>query len=234
MTVTVSSSLAPSIVTANVVNAITLASVPANGTILLGILDRSDETTALSTIADTVNGAWTPNLVVGPVDFTNGTSRLWLAYFLNSAAGSPVITTTFDTAINSQVAACWISSDQGVMTFDVAATTSQHATSTDIDSNTLTAAGAGAIVGFLTTGNSQADPEPTADGAGESRVTSGAAGARAFLFFEAYASGGTKGIETTCDSTVAAFAVGAFLEPATSNVNLLVGKFGALLKGKLA
>jgi hypothetical protein len=213
MTVTASSAIAANI-SALTTNAFTLTGVPAGATIVLGIQNRTDETTEIVSIADTVNGAWTPNYVNGPVDSTATTMRGWFAYFNNAAAGDPLITMTFGSAISSQVAPGYIVSDVGVLSLDAVATVYQSAgNETNVDSNTATATGAGAIVGFEVMQNSQADPEPTADGAGEARMTAGQGGARSFLFFETYSAAGSYGFETTTDSAAAMFMVGAFLEP---------------------
>lgn len=214
MSVTANSTLTAAIGSASTTVAKALPSVPAGATLVLGILNRSDESTTITGISDDVNGAWTLSYVAGPVDSTNSTYRCWLAYRNNVAAGTTTITVTFSGAINSQLAVGYISSSGGAMTFDAAATTYHSAAGeTNIDSLTAAATGAGAIIGFLATNNAQADPEPTADGAGESRITSGQAGARAFLFFESYASAASYGIETTADSATGMFIVGAFLEP---------------------
>lgn len=227
MTVTAGSSITAGIGSASTTVSKSIASVPAGATIVLGIQNRSNETAVISGISDDVNGAWTLNYVDGPDDIVNGTMRCWMAYRNNCSAGTTNVTVTFDGAINSQLAANYIVSDQGALTFDAAATTLDTNTATNIDSNNATATGAGAIVGYVSCGNSQGDPEPTADGAGESRITSGQAGARSFLFFEAYASAGSYGIETTCDSTVALFMVGAFKEPSSGAiVHKLCGPFG--------
>jgi len=213
MTITANTTTAGAIGTASTTVAKSLTSVPAGATVVLGILNRSDETTAISGISDDVDGAWTLNYVAGPVNSTNSTYRCWLAYRHNVTGGTTNFTVTFGGAINSQLAAGWLDPDTGSITFDAAATTYHSAAGeTNVDSNTVATAGGGALVGFLTTNNSQSDPEPTADGAGESRITSGQGGARAFLFFEPYASSGTYGLETTVDSATCMFIVGAFLE----------------------
>lgn len=218
MTVTANSTLTGAFGATSTTVVKSIPSVPAGATLVLGILDRSDETTTISGISDDVNGAWTLNYVAGPVDSTNQTYRCWQAYRNNCAAGTTNVTVTFNTAINSQLAVAYITSDQGEMTFDAAATVYHSAgAETNVDSLTATATGAGAIVGFLCTNNSQTDPEPTADGAGESRITSGQAGARAFLFFETYTGSGSYGIETTGDSSIAMLMVGAFKESAASS-----------------
>lgn len=213
MTVTANSSLTAGIGTASTTVQKALPSVPANATIVLGILNRSDETTAIDSISDDINGTWTLNYVSGPYDSTNTTFRSWLAYRNNCSSGTTTITVTFGAAINSQLAVGYLSSDAGAMTFDAAATVSETALAqTNADSNNAAASGAGAIIGFASMNNSQADPEPTADGTGESRITSGQSGGRAFLFFETYAAGGNYGVETTTDSACTVIHVGAFLE----------------------
>jgi hypothetical protein len=215
MTVTAGSSITAAVGTASTTVSKSITSVPANATIVLAIIDRSDETTTISSISDDVNGAWTLSYVDGPVNSTASTYRSWLAYRNGCAAGTTNVTVTFSGAINSQLAANYIVSDQGAMTFDVAATTmNSGSATTTADSNTAAATGAGAIVGGLLVNNGQTDAEPTAAGAGESRLTTGQAGlGRAFLFFETYATSGNYGITSVCDSSGVVHIVGAFLEP---------------------
>lgn len=220
MSTSSSSGLAASVATGSTTVAITLNGVSAGDVIVLEVLDRSNETSVISSISDTVNGSWPLNYVNGgPQDSTASTYRNWMPYLLNSGAGNPVITVTFDGAINSQLAAAWLHSTLGAMTFQGAATVRNAAVNeTAVASNTIAVTGPGCIVGAMGINNAQADPEPTADGAGESRCTAGQAGGRAFLFFEAVASASTVGFETTLDSGASIFQVGAFLEPSAGSL----------------
>jgi hypothetical protein len=216
MTVTANATLTAGIGTASTTVSKTLPAVPAGATIVAGIMNRTDETTTLSSLSDDIDGAWTPDLVNGALyDWPTGTARQWFAYRHNATGGATTITATFSGAINSQLCVGYITSDQGVMTYEGAATIQNRSGSsgTDGDSNTYAASGAGCIVGFLAASTAQGDPEPTADGAGESRITSGQGGGRAFLFFEPYATAGTYGLEITMDTTNSVVQVGAFLEP---------------------
>lgn len=215
MSTTASPTMLASIGTGSSAVVVTRTGVSSGDVLVLDVLNRSNETAVISDISDSVNGTWPLNYVNGgPVDSTATTFRQWMPYLLNSGAGNPVITVTFDGAINSQCAAAYLHSDIGAMTYQgSAAARNAGGNETDVDSNTIAVSGAGCIVGAISMGNAQADPEPTADGAGESRLTTGQAGARAFLFFQAVASAGTHGFETTIDSSASIFQVGAFLEP---------------------
>lgn len=219
MSVTLSSGAAIGFGSAATTVQCTIASVPAGATIVVAIHDRTDETTTISSISDNVDGAWTLNYVAGPVDTTNGTARGWLAYRNNCTGGTTTITVTFSGSINCQAVAAYLSSSLGAMSFDAAAATLDQA-GTNWDSNTVAATGAGAIVGALIVNNSQSDPEPTADGTGESRLNNGMSGGRTFLFGETYASSGSYGLEVTADNAGGVFIVGGFLEPAATTKKL--------------
>jgi len=58
----------------------TLTGVPAGATVVVGVNNRTNETTVISSIADDKDGTWTLNYVAGPVDSANVTMRAWLAY----------------------------------------------------------------------------------------------------------------------------------------------------------
>jgi hypothetical protein len=107
------------------------------------------------------------------------------------------VTVTFDTVISSRMIVGWCADASGsAQTFDAAATNlSLNAGSTDYDSNTAGATGAGGILGFVLTSVNQTSPL-TADGANETRI-SGAGTARVQAVFEPYASAGNYGIEAT-------------------------------------
>jgi hypothetical protein len=230
VTVTASSGVAISAATDTTI-AVTLTSVPANATIVLAILNRSDETTAISGISDDVNGAWTLNYVDGPVDSTATTFRVWGAYRNGCAAGTTVVTVTFDGSITANLGGGYIVSDQGALTFDDAAVSYLAAgNETSSTSNNADATGAGAIVGFVGFQNGQSDPEPSG-GAGEDRMNANGANSRAHLFFKDYGSAGAYGFTLTIDSAAPTIIVGAFLEPSSDPNGLLVS--GKLIRGGL-
>jgi hypothetical protein len=187
-------------------------SAPANATLFLGILNRSDETTTISTVAGDVNTTGWVASAGSPADSTAGTARTWLYYKVGATTGTDTVTVTFSGAINSQVIAGWCSDDSGnAQTHDATATV-LDGNGTNYDSNTISAAGAGGIVGFVG-GNQTA--AWTADGAGETIISGDSAGQRCEFVFEAYASAGTYGFETTAGaSTAANFHVAGFLNPA--------------------
>jgi hypothetical protein len=223
MTVTVSSSNFTK-VTGNPVTSLNLvlpSDVPSGATIVLIVVQRAAETAALSSVADPVNGTWDVATVrQGPVDSAGATARTWYVALTNSAAltgaGNRTITATIDTSSNMSVAGGWISSDLGALTFDAMATVANNASgSTDQDSNTAAATGAGAIIGAMWVNNAQT-ANPTMDGAGESNLITYNAGSesRTLMCGETYASAGNYGFETTISVLSAAnFHVGAFKEP---------------------
>lgn len=186
------------------------SAVTSGATCIVGVINRTDDTTDCTGVSDSINGAYTKASETTP---TTG-SALW--YFNNSAAGTPTVTATWAGAINSQMAVGWVLSDAGAMTFGSAATVREAGgNETAVNSNTVAPSGAGCIVGFASANNAQSDPEPTANGTGESELLTGGAGLRMGMFFEAFASGGTYGFETTWDSARTDFHVASFLEGAT-------------------
>src|SRR3990172_5015345 len=91
--------------------------VPAGATIVVGIANRTDETTAISSVADPVNGTW-PATPQGPIDMAGSeVTRVWLYYFVNSAAlsgaANRTITITFGASITHASVAGWASDDAG-------------------------------------------------------------------------------------------------------------------------
>lgn len=198
------------------------ADVPAGATIFGILLNRTDESTGLTSISDPVNGTWSSPIISGPYDATGLTNhRTWIVRLHNSQALTDVanrtITATFGGTISSQIAFSWCSSDAGVLTDGNVATVAEFADpSTNIDSNTVSASGAGVLVGGVATNASQTNPEPTADGSGETRLTA-TNNARAHLFGEPLAAGGTVGLETTYDACGGVFHAVVFLEPAAGS-----------------
>lgn len=185
--------------------------VPAGAVLIVAVLDRSGNTATITGISDSVHGAWSGAPQVGP--FAVASTQGWIAYRLNSGAGTPTVTVTFDSAINSQVVVGWIASDLGAMTFD-AVSASATGTGTDVDSELLAAAGAGAFVGVAMMNNSQT-AVPTADGVGEIVApASNGSGQRVWAVLESYAGAGNVGFGLTLatSATWTAHVLG-FLEP---------------------
>ena len=189
---------------------------PANATLWIAIVNRSDETTTISSVAGSVNATgW---VVSSPYDNTNAsTLRTWYAYKVGATAGTDTVTVTFSGAINSATTAGWCSDASGLaQTFDAAAASvSVNTGGTNYDSNTAAATGAGGILGFVMTLTIQ-DPALTVDGAGESLLGS-AAPTRVQAVFESYASAGSYGIETTvADASAGNIMVAAFKNAGSS------------------
>jgi hypothetical protein len=198
--------------------------VVAGETIVLGIR-LFDQTTTVTSISDPVNGTWsTGSGSNGPSDNTTNGSRTYFYYLNDSAAltGAPnrIITVNLSAAVNSSPCVGIIADSGGALTFDTFATfTDINTAITNHDTNTLSAAGAGAIVGFHTT---LASSNPAADGTDES-VVFNSGDDRATMFFEAYTGSGTKGFEITADvPDTANIEVAAFLEPAGAAVPKLI------------
>lgn len=193
--------------------------VPAGALLIAGILNRTDESTTLSSVTDPVNGAWTGS--VGPVDSAGATFRAWMGYKTNSAAlsgaGNRTVTVTTSAGVSTQLVAGWCSDSGGALTFDTssAALHNDAANDTNHDTGTLAAAGAGGIVGCAGANNALTDY--TADGTGESEITGTAAAQRISCFFEATAGAGNYGFEVTSDPTLQnGFLIASFLSPAAS------------------
>lgn len=193
--------------------------VPAGATIIVGILNRTDETTTVTTLSDPVNGSLAAGLRQGPTNTGNGTLRTWIYAFTNSAAlsgaGNRTLTIDFSATISAQVVAGWLSSDQGAMTYDAAATVFDPASTTNWDSNNVAASAEGVAVGFMAVENGQAGGI-TVDGAGETHLTtvSDAGSFRTNLFSEVVPSAGNHGFEiTVVNTTIGLFHVISLIEP---------------------
>lgn len=190
--------------------------VPSGAVLIAGILNRTDESTTLSSVSDPVNGAW--GAAVGPVDSAGSTFRTWMAYKVNSAAlsgaGNRTVTVTTSAGVSTQLVAGWCSDGAGANTFDTssAALHNDAANDTNHVTGTLAVAGAGGIVGCA--GANNALTSYTMYGAGESQVTGVAAGQRISCFFEATGSAGSYGFEITSNPTLAnSFLIASFLTP---------------------
>lgn len=200
----------------------------ANSSIVLGFLDRSGGA-VITDVLDSVNGSWGSHSST----HTDGSLNLTRVYiFPASASGTPTVTVTTEVSQNAQLTVGWVQGTVVAPTFEAAATVANDTSSnTDTDSNTVTAAGGGGIMGFLYTPNAQSTT-PTADGAGESLLISGGAGIRTFMCFEAYASGGAHGFELTLASaSTTVFHVVALQEAAGNGAAPLTNAIA--LKSKL-
>lgn len=202
--------------------------VPANAIIVVGVHNRTDETTTLDSISDPVNGTWTSPILQGPTDSAGSTFRTWIAARTSSAAltgaGNRTLTINLSATISTQIVAGWISSDLGAMTFDQVATAFSGASNdTNLDSNTIAtpASRAGVIIGFAGMNNAQS-AGPTMDGAGETNLVAADGSSRAFAFSEIFATNGTYGFETTLGTAATAnLHVASFLEPSAASSGLL-------------
>jgi len=159
--------------------------------LLLGVYDRADETTTISGVAGTINTTgWT--LIDGPVDHPDSTQRIWWYYKISEGSGTETVTVTFSGSVNSYLLVSKITGVDTSDPIDVLGTTLQGFGTTNFDSNSLTAAGAGAILGLVST---QSSMNITADGSGETDVSNESS--RIHLVYEPYASGGSKSLEIT-------------------------------------
>jgi hypothetical protein len=193
------------------------SNVPAGATIVLGVFNRTDETTAITGVSDGTNGAWSlSGTVSGPTDDSGGTGRSWLIVKTNSAAiTTPAdVSVTFAVGVSTQMVVGWVDFDgsTSALTLDGFATPTNTVSTTDVDSNAFAATGAGAIAGVAILNTAQTSW--TADGAGESRICDIPAGSRIALFFESYATSGSYGFVTTPGTAGRSmFHVAALLEP---------------------
>lgn len=204
---------------------------PAGATIFVGIYNRTDNTTTLSSVSDPVNGSWTlTGRVSGPTAVS--TSRSWFVVRENTAAlsgaGNRVITVTLSAGVSTQLVAGWIDLDgsTSALTFDNFATVATSGSAlTDIDSNTAADTDAGAIVGFCTSNAAQSSWSEDSGGS----VLSTVSGVRVALFYKAYSAGGGPYGFTTTPQNAAAFMfhVAANSEPSAG------GAAGPLIGGKL-
>ena len=206
--------------------------VPAGATIVVGVKNRTDTTTDCTSVTDSNGATYTK------ASESTATTESAFWYTNNSAGGTVTVTVTWAGAVNSQVAAGWISSDAGPLQYDAVATVREAGSNeTTVNSNTVAATAAGCIIGFAGCNNTQSDPEPTANGAGESELLAGLSGLRVGMFFEAYASAGTYGFETTWDSATSQFHVLALKESSgvsvtsVNDTTLYNGQTGIVITG---
>jgi hypothetical protein len=221
---------------------------PAGATIVLGVLNRSNETATMTHpatwVSDPVNGTWAgTTLRQGPNDYAAATARTWYFALTNSAAltggANRTLTIVTSAGISSQLVAVWASSDMGALTFQTMATLFNPGANTTnwtsaTNGNTIAASGAGCNIGFLACTNAQTIPNPGGGGTETLQTTVSDAGSyRSNLYTETYASAGTYGFEVTLPSTATGtFCVGAFLEP-VSRIHRFAGKMGFPLIGKV-
>lgn len=164
----VSSSLARGSGASSTSLVVTLGAAVASGdTLALAINDRSDTTSTISSITDSVNGAW-PAAIAGPLNSAAGsTLRTWFYVFENSGAGTPAITVTFNNAINSQGVAIGLHGSTATPELDVLGTTynTAGAAETAPNSASVSATAAGLFLAGILTNNYQASPPSESGGA---------------------------------------------------------------------
>lgn len=170
--------------------------VSAGSFLILYVRDGADETTTISSVTDSVNGAWT--LLEGPIDHPSATQRAWCYYFENSGAGTPTVTVNLSASIATYLA---VAEFRGVPTssvVDAEATTSTHGAGTSFTSNTAAATVAGATISGLITGATvTATP-----GSGETDVT--AESGRAHIMFKTHDASGSISHSATISGSGAA------------------------------
>jgi hypothetical protein len=183
---------------------------PAGSTLIVGILNRTNNTATLVSVSDTINGTWTlTNRVSGPVD-TQGVSNSWMVALENSAAltgaGQRVITVETSVGISTQLVAGWIDLDGSTtaLTFNAFATAFDEETAvTAMVSNTVANASAGAIVGFCTSQNAS-QTTWTEDAGGD--VMCVLSSVRCAMFFKDHSAGGGPHSFTTTAGAVSRYA----------------------------
>lgn len=191
--------------------------VVAGETIILGIR-LFEQTTTVTSVEDPVNGTWsTGSGSNGPSDHSTATDIRTYFFFLNNSAAltgasNRTITVNLSASVTSALCIGVIADSGGAITFDEFATFTNIApASTNHDTNSVTADGAGAIVGFHSPASGSSNP--TADGTDEVRLFFDS-GNRAGIFFEPYTGSGTKELEiTVAFSMTGNVEVCAFLEP---------------------
>lgn len=207
------------------------AAVPAAALLVCAIYNNSDETTTITSVTDTVNGAWT--VLSGPTDHPNTTMRTWFYGFANSGAGTPTVTVNFSGAINTQIAIAAFSgvsfAGAGACGSDVVGTPMTTATNTTYTSNSIALSGAGVIVSglLLNSGNT------ITMGSDEVNVTN--ANSRAHIMASIHATSATRTHVASGPSTTSAQHIAAWLEASSAVGGTLVGGklVGGLLRGRL-
>lgn len=172
------------------------------------INDATDETTAITSVADDVNGAWT--LLTGPQDHASATVRVWTYYYQNnSSTGQPIVTVTFNTSIIHRLCVAAFSGAATSGGPDVIGTSRLTSSSGDTThtSNSITLTGAGGIISGLFF---NATKVATA-GSDEINVTN--ANTRAHIFFTAHASGTSRThVATSATGNHSSHVITAWLE----------------------
>lgn len=203
---------------------------PANALVVVGILNRTNETATVTSIATGIDGAWAAGtLRQGPTDSTPSTFRTWFyareSNSATSSAGNRTLTVEFSATISAQIVMCWLSSDLGAMTFDAVATVLDTGTTEPANwiSNNVSATGAGVSIGFLAVANSQASITMVNGSETHLTTASDAGSFRTNLFSEIVTGAGNYGFEIDVAATSAGiFHVGSFLEPAAGGSGLLL------------
>lgn len=163
--------------------------------LVIAIRDGSDETTTITSVTDSVNGAWTA--VEGPLDHGTATFRGWLYCFPNSGAGTPTVTVNFSGAINGHLAVAAFSGAQTSATPDAEGTSRTTSSSGDTThtSNAVTNSAAGALISAIFTAGSVT---LTASTGTDTIVTT--TSTRAFIIFTAAPTSSSKTQAVTSSS----------------------------------
>lgn len=187
---------------ATTTHTVTISSgVQAHDTIALLFVDRTGGA-VINSITDDEGGTYTARGTV-----TVGT-QVHAAYVREDIAapsgGSLVITITTNASQASQMLAAVLRSDAGgtiYPTYSTAATPNLSASNVTLaQSGTLTAPGAGLLLGLLATGNAQTSTPTIGDDAdltGETVAPAGGSGVRCFAVHANSAAGGTRGFTTS-------------------------------------
>lgn len=188
------------------------SAVPAHATLLCWI--GISEAQTISSVTDTVNGSWSqftgPDNVGAAADL-----RAYFYYFLDAAAGTPVVTATASGSTPILFGIGWFADSSGnACTFD-AFGTARIATGneTSVTSNDFTASGAGALFCALFSNNTQNSPEPSVSS--PDVVCSPVGTGRRHMVYEPYSTGGTYSVgPITIDSATTILQLAGFREPA--------------------
>jgi hypothetical protein len=166
------------------------------GTVAVGdaiILAWEDlnETATVSSIVGSVN-ATGYNLLSGVQDHPGTNFRTAVYGRISAGAGTETITVNLSTTTNGILGCSVVSTTAGAITFGTAGTIAEGGGISDFDTNTISAAAPGGVMGIVFT---QSEINVTCDGAGETDISNELA--RGHYCWEPYASGGTKGLEVT-------------------------------------
>lgn len=192
--------------------------VPSGATVYFGIMNRTDESTTLSSVSDPVNGTW-GGTTVGPIDSSGGTFRTWFRILVNSAAltgsSNRTLTATTSAGVSTQLIAGWCSDSNGAQTFDTSGAIHNDALNeVTHTTSTLTTAGAGMVIAVITSNNAFTSNYSNL-GPGDVMVSGApAAGQRIAIIYEQRTGSGTPGFVADSTPTLSSVWLAAsFLSP---------------------